>query len=77
MLKIDNGQMAANTAGNDVLENTPLHRMLVLASTLALCKSNVKVKNTKTLGDVTFKVKATCPSSIDCIAINATIFGRL
>lgn len=76
-VKIDNAQMAADIAGNDVLKSTPPHRMLVITSALALCNSKIKVKNTALSGDVTFKVQATCPSSIDCIGINETIFGKL
>ena len=47
--------------------------MFVIASTLAACKTSIKITGLPFVGDIKYTLDATCPSSVDCIGVNESI----
>lgn len=47
--------------------------MFVIASTLAACKSTIKITGIKPIGNIKYSLEADCPSSVDCIGVTETI----
>ena len=51
--------------------------MFVIVSTLAACKSTIKITGIKSVGDIKFTMEADCPGSVDCIGVNETIANKM
>lgn len=51
--------------------------MFVIASTLAACKTSIKIAGLPFVGDIKYTLDATCPSSVDCIGVNESIANKM